>query len=375
MSLLSLSSAAGPSATTLAALSEYCSSSDSPNSDPFPQSQSSDSFNSDVVPFASPNPVPELADVIVQSSRFQSASVQEKMLKALRASTSSGFTREAPSKSRKNRAISTQAIYEGFPPSPSDCFFNDASLVEVSTPAHIGLGILFPSSSSNDSHLASPLAARRTAPIPGLDGLPEDILASRLLLSPIAGPSRSPPATPPRYATAYVSAQNAASTAHTAASSSRYAGLGHGLPSHLNTSTTAHNSRTTSRSITLATVRRISQFVGVGIDLFASYPTAILPRVARRITAGHRFEGDSSTLTETAAAPAQRGPLGWLGVGAVNFLREHLPFGASSSIREATSTSPVFRADVAARGFRAAHDEGLVLKRALATVGRFLSRK
>ncbi|KAJ7016099.1 hypothetical protein C8F04DRAFT_1350208 [Mycena alexandri] len=361
MSLLSLSSAAGPSATTLAALSEYCSSSDSPSSS-FSQSQARYSFVSDVVPLSS-QAVPELAGIIAQSSRFQPASVQEKMVKALRVPMDSGFTRAAPSNGRKNRAASTQvlliplAIYGGFPPSSSDCFFNDASLVGISTPAHIGLGILLPSSSSNDLHLVSPLAARRTSST-GMDGPSEDISASRLLLSPIVGPSRSPPATP-RHTTTYVTTQSAASDVKTA-SSSRYAGLGHGIPSHLNSSTTADNSKLTS-GFTVGSVRRISQFLG--IDLFASYPTAILPRVARRITAGFELK----TLTE------QRGPLGRLGMGAVNFLREHLR--RASSVREATQTAPVFRADIAARGLQAAQDKGLILKRTLAAVARFVTRK
>jgi hypothetical protein len=104
MSAFSLSTAAGPSTATLKALSEYCASSDSPNS----SFSHSESFLSYVTPVSSPKVVPELPDIIVQSDRFQSTSVQEKMVKALKFSTGSGFTRRAPTSRGRDRAVSTQ---------------------------------------------------------------------------------------------------------------------------------------------------------------------------------------------------------------------------------------------------------------------------
>ncbi|KAJ6589457.1 hypothetical protein B0H19DRAFT_1303697 [Mycena capillaripes] len=80
MSILSFSSTAGPSPTTLRALSDYCASSDS-SDDSFSHTDSSYSFHSDVAPVSSPKVFPELPDIIVQSDRFQSTSVQQKMLK------------------------------------------------------------------------------------------------------------------------------------------------------------------------------------------------------------------------------------------------------------------------------------------------------
>ncbi|KAF7334636.1 hypothetical protein MVEN_02294000 [Mycena venus] len=203
MSLSSLSSAAGPSSTTLQALSEYCASSDSPESPSRTATPATPSFLNLRCPLS-----PKLQRrffqsspaIIVQSDRFQSAGVQEKMLKALRFSAGSGFTRPASpssSRSRRDRAVSTQAIYEGLPPSPSDCFFNDTSLLDNSTPKHIGLGILVPSSSTStsDLRLLSPLASRSASPTPGAVS-PADRLSSRLLLSPTPPSSNSPITTP-----------------------------------------------------------------------------------------------------------------------------------------------------------------------------------
>ncbi|KAJ7149563.1 hypothetical protein C8R46DRAFT_1043992 [Mycena filopes] len=354
MSLQSLSSAAGPSATTLAAMAEYCASADSPSSS-FAESESCYSFVSDEVVAQSPKPVPELPPIITHAERFQMASVQEKIMKALRVSTGSGFTRAAPARAKRNRVVSTQAgrahhiqaIYEGFPPSPSDCFFNDASLVESSTPVHFGLGLLLPSSSSNDFHLASPLAGRRTSPTPRVEG-PADILPSRLMLSPT-----------PHSATPTPTQQHTATPQFAMQTPVRYAGLGHGFPARLDRSTTpAPNS-----AVVLTSMRRISQFLGV--DLALSYPGAILT-AARRFSTSFKHDAPGPTTSVSQ----KKGPLG----RAATFLREHLR-KVSSVVREATPIGPIFRGDIAARGLEAAQDEGLILKRTLASVARFLTRK
>ncbi|KAJ7149595.1 hypothetical protein C8R46DRAFT_1230274 [Mycena filopes] len=346
MSLQSLSGAAGPSATTLAAMAEYCASSDSPSSS-FAESESCYSFVSDELVAQSPKAVPELPPIITHAERFQTASVQEKIMKALRVSTGSGFTRAAPARASINRAVSTQAIYEGFPPSPSDCFFNDASLVESSTPVHFGLGLLLSSSSSKEFHLASPLAGRRTTPTPRVEG-PVDILSSRLMLSPTPH-STTPTPTQQHSTTPQVAMQTPV----------RYAGLGHGFPARLDRSTTpAPNS-----AVVVASMRRISQFLGV--DLAISYPGTILS-AARRFTTSfkHDTPGPATSVSQS------KGPLG----RAANFLRERLR-KVSSVVREATPTGTMFRADIAARGLEAARDEGLILKRTLASVARFLTKK
>ncbi|KAK7018338.1 hypothetical protein R3P38DRAFT_3320119 [Favolaschia claudopus] len=165
MSLLSLSTAAGPSTastTTLQALSDYCnSSSESPDSPSAPDSDySSSSHPSESAAQNSPrsNSIPELPIIIAQSDRFQTAEVQDKMMKALRYSTGSGFTRSLapPVNRQRDRAASMQAMYDGLPPSPSeDFFFNDTSL-QSSTPARVGLGILVPSRSAHNVCLLSP---------------------------------------------------------------------------------------------------------------------------------------------------------------------------------------------------------------------------
>ncbi|KAJ7659189.1 hypothetical protein DFH06DRAFT_1406234 [Mycena polygramma] len=261
MSLLFLPSAAGPSSTTLQALSDYCASSDSSFSE---DTDSSYSFLADAAPAPSPKLVPELPDIIAQADRFQSTSVQEKMLKALKFSTGSGFTRQAPS-TRRNRAVSTKAIYEGFPPSPSDCFFNDASFVESSTPAHVGLGLLVPSSSSNELRLLGLPDSRCASPTPGAGAhTPADTLSSRLRLS---SPTRTlhKAATPPRAAPALKTRSSDG-----AVTSSQYAGLGLGFPSQF--SSTSASSRFMS-GFTISSVRSLS--TALSIFSSSSYPNAL----------------------------------------------------------------------------------------------------
>ncbi|KAJ6518140.1 hypothetical protein C8R47DRAFT_1232177 [Mycena vitilis] len=236
MSLLSLPSTAGPSPTTLQALSDYCASSDSSFSD----TDSSYSFLADAPNVPSPKLVSELPEIIVQADQFQSTSVQEKMLKASTSSARSGFTRQAPS-TRRNREVSTQkshwcymAIFEGFPPSPSDCFFNDGYFVQSSTPVHIGLGKL---------RLSPPRTPHKAATTP-----------------------RAAPATKTR-------------SSDGAVPSSQYAGIGLGLPSRF--SSNSASSRFMS-GFTISSVRSLS----TALSIFSStpYPNTLfseLPRLNR----------------------------------------------------------------------------------------------
>ncbi|KAJ7176216.1 hypothetical protein C8R43DRAFT_1230390 [Mycena crocata] len=256
-----ISRTAGTSAVTLQALSEYCASTDSPTLSSFGSDSSYSFLDSETPKIVSPPAAlqPALPDILASSSRFQSASVQEKMLKALKASTGSGFTRAvvAPSsnasssaKDRATRLASTQAIFEGLPPSPSDSFFSDtslissdtslfsdASLVEASSATHIGLGLLVPSSFTNELRLLSPLSMRRPSPIiapkpkrpilykspaPQMVrvhcAVPREVPASSSLKPPHA-PQVSAPASTPRVPSS--------------STVSRYVGLGHGLPTHM----------------------------------------------------------------------------------------------------------------------------------------------
>ncbi|KAJ6532892.1 hypothetical protein DFH09DRAFT_1284521 [Mycena vulgaris] len=264
MSFESLSSAAGQSATTLQALSEYCASSDSPNSS-FAQSDSSYSFTADIPLSSSPESVPELADVLMESDRFQSTHLQEKMLKALKYSTGSGFTRPAPSTSSRRRdrvvsSLSTQGMYEGLPPSPSDCFFNDTSLAETSTPLRVGLGLLAPSATSNEPRLLSPLPSGCVTPEPSTNGFDP--------AGAVHTPPRGQPVQPSEQPT------SAESTP-----SSRYRGLGNGLPSYTTTMTSAH----LVSGFTISSTRSISQLLGVVPSASSSYALLNgMPSLARR---------------------------------------------------------------------------------------------
>ncbi|KAJ6479571.1 hypothetical protein C8R45DRAFT_1005506 [Mycena sanguinolenta] len=340
MSLLSSSSAAGPSSATLEALSDYCASSDSPSPKSFSHSDCTYSSNPESVP--SSNAVPQLPDIIVQSDRFQSASVQEKMLNALRFSTGSGFTRSEASSSRssrRNRAVSTQAIYEGLPASPSDCFFNDASILENSTPIQYGLGIFVRSSSTSDVCLLSPLATRSTSPALANVGSADRPLP-RWLLSPrqssLPTPSRSAPR---RQSNARVS-------------TSQYANLGLGLPSERKVST-ASTPRFGSR-FSLSSISRAFSIVPS-----ASYAQTLFNGLPR-LTRCSPFDPDS-------VSPPHIGPFARLRSGAANFVRERLR--NVSSMRVAGAGGTLFRAEFAARALRMARDEGL------RPVARFLARR
>ncbi|KAF8179921.1 hypothetical protein K438DRAFT_1976887 [Mycena galopus ATCC 62051] len=356
MSLLSLSTAAGPSSTTLEALSEYCASSDSPDAS-FPQSDSSYSFISELDPASlSSKAIPELPDIIAQSVRFQSASVHEKMLQALRFSTGSGFTRPEPPSSgygsRRNRGVSIQAIYEGLPPSPSDCFFNDASVMDNSTPIHVGLGIFIPSSGTSDLRLLSPLASRSTSsPTPDGDA-PADGLLSRLLLSSPSPVSRNQLTMPSRPASP---------TSNEQVSSSRYAGVGLGLPSQRTTSSAGTASTVgTSRfgsSFTLSSLSLVLRLVPSS----SSYTPAFFNGLPE-LTRCSRLEPDVSR--------PKLGPFARLKSGAANFMRERLR--RVSAVQVASTGGRLFGAEFAARTLRMTRDEG---QRTLGAVVRFLARK
>ncbi|KAJ7659207.1 hypothetical protein DFH06DRAFT_1406267 [Mycena polygramma] len=346
MSLLSLPSAAGPSSTTLRALSDYCASSDSSFSD----SESSYSFLADVALLPSPKLVPELPEIIAQADRFQSTSVQEKMLKALKFSTGSGFTRQAPS-TRRNRAVSTQAIYEGLPPSPSDCFFNDASFVGSSTPVHVGLGLLVPSSSSNELRLLGLPELRCASPTPGAN-TPADTLSSRLRLSPPRTPHKA--ATTP-HATPALKTRSSDG----AVPSSQYAGLGLGFPSQFS------SNRASSRfmsGFTISSMRSLS--TALSIFSSSSYPNALFSELPR-LTRHPRVELDAPTQ--------QFGPLARLRAGAATFVREGLR--RVSSIHVPTPNVPVLRGNIAEGSPTATQGGGFGVKRALAAVARFIARR
>ncbi|KAJ7469711.1 hypothetical protein FB451DRAFT_1176945 [Mycena latifolia] len=243
MSCLSLSSAAGPSATTFHDLSEYCASSDSPTSY-LMHSDSSFSFISLTSPVSPSKSVPELPDVLTQSDRFQSTSVKEKMLKALKFSTGSGFTRPAPSRACARDRVDSLASIQGLPPSASDSFFKAASHGDNSTPPAIGLGILVPSSSTNELRHLCPFALRRPSPTPGIE------------TSPNPRPSNVSPSPVVR-------------TRPPAAASTRYGGLGHGLPSHMHIPSPRFAS-----GFTISTVRSISQLLSIVPS--GSYPHTLL---------------------------------------------------------------------------------------------------
>ncbi|KAJ7479585.1 hypothetical protein FB451DRAFT_1556483 [Mycena latifolia] len=152
---MSVRSAAPPSATTLQALSEYCASSDSPSSSAF------DFGHTTIVhtePVSAPDTLAsdaelELADIILESARFQTPAVQQKMQKALKHSASMGFAPTHPGEG------STQVTYGALPPSPGDCFFNDTSLAHTSTSLRAGLPPFVPSPSPSEPCLLSPGAS------------------------------------------------------------------------------------------------------------------------------------------------------------------------------------------------------------------------
>ncbi|KAJ7894811.1 hypothetical protein B0H13DRAFT_2339098 [Mycena leptocephala] len=288
MSAFSLSTAAGPSTATLKALSEYCASSDSPNS----SFSHSESFLSYVTPVSSPKVVPELPDIIVQSDRFQSTSVQEKMVKALKFSTGSGFTRRAPTSSGRDRAVSTQAIYEGLPRLRYPGTYRSwdfSSMFEHKRVASV---------------ITTCLALRITNTRRGRSC--GHTIIQIATVDPTS--SCSPPATPP-------AAAPASETLHSddrVSSSQRYAGLGHGLPSHMNDSTAS--SRFTS-TFTLYSVRSISTVLSMVPS--GSYPHALLNRLPI-LARCSRFEQDVATQN------AGTGPFARLRAGAVSFVRERL---------------------------------------------------
>ncbi|KAJ7510596.1 hypothetical protein B0H11DRAFT_1029849 [Mycena galericulata] len=340
-SLFTISSAAGPSQTTLQALSEYCSSSDSPEPSFLP-SESSYSLVSDTTPISPPTQsAPELPDIIAQSSRFQATDVREKMLKALKGSARSGFTRSAQMGrsvrgERSATLASTRAIYEGLPPSPSDFFFDDTALLETSTPVRFGhgLGLLVPSSSTNELRPLSLFASLRASSSHGVEThVQPDVLSSRLsLLSPPLTPRSL--ATPPRAVTA-------------SAPSSRYVGLGYGLPSDLQSGS---GGRFSLSGFTLSSgARSISQLLGsIVASPSLSYSHSLL-------------HGTMPSLTRLASDTTNMGAIARLRAGAASFVHARL-----RRFSGALGTEPA--TDVL-------NDSSRGLKRVLVLVGRIVGRK
>ncbi|KAJ7119291.1 hypothetical protein C8R46DRAFT_1203760, partial [Mycena filopes] len=157
--------------------------------------------------------------------------------KALEAPSSTASASPSHSLPMRPRDVSNQAIFEGLPSSPSDTFFTSPSSSEL------GLGLIVRSPSPRGTTtlrtLLSPLACRRSSPIHGVPF--HRMPPTRLLLSATlmvratgagAAPQRqhsqlsphSPPPAPAPVPTAKPKPE------------SRYAGLGHGLPSHMRSS-------------------------------------------------------------------------------------------------------------------------------------------
>ncbi|KAJ6546205.1 hypothetical protein DFH09DRAFT_1281948 [Mycena vulgaris] len=270
MSFSSLLSAAGPSATTLRALSEYCASCDSPASESFAHSDSTYSVIHLTPPVSLQKSDPDIPHIILESDRFQSASVQEKMLKALKPSTGSGFTRTAPSqRDRADRLASTQ----GLPPSVSDSYFDDVSPFDASPPVRMGLGLLIPTGSTNELRPLCPLASRQTSPTRGFGfDTPMNCLSPELLSpSPVVRTG----------------------------SSAGYAGLGHGLPSHM-----SPTSPRLASGFTITSPRSISQLYGT-VPSPGSIPYGLLSRMSS-LTRASQIEQQAKFLSRLKASPSLR---------------------------------------------------------------------
>ncbi|KAJ7076590.1 hypothetical protein B0H15DRAFT_863801 [Mycena belliarum] len=315
MSFLPLSSTAGPSDRILHDLSEYCASeTDSPA---FSSCGSTYSFVSLTTPtMASPKAAPEIPDIIVQADRFQERAVKEKMLKALRVSTGSGFTRPAPAS--RDRASSLASI-QGLPPSASDSFFG--SPFETSTPLPIGLGIFVPSG-LNKLQALCPLASPHSSPMHAID-LPTDGESPSLLWSP--SPTASPPAPIP---------------------AARYTGLGRGLPTHtpVRSAKRKSSARTaSSSSLRFASTRAICAAQLLPADVLLSRVPS-LPRAAAngiltrlRATLARRSSARQAARSQIARRLARLMP-GKRAIGRVG-----TEFGNRSGLERHTRSSSVVR--------------------------------
>ncbi|KAJ7641091.1 hypothetical protein FB45DRAFT_899419 [Roridomyces roridus] len=188
-----------------------------------------------------PPPDPSIPDIILQSSRF--ASIQNKIKKALKVPAKSGFTKTVPPVAQEQEegggnqsrgvsvdSVSIGAMYEGLPVSPSEsCFSNsNVSHVQMSPAPLAGLGLLLPVPGTNELRCLSSLLQRSISPIRILETVEVPPLAEPL------------PGSACRY--------------------TRYAGLGHGLPSHMRR---RHRQRThtasSSNNRVTSSVRTITQ--------------------------------------------------------------------------------------------------------------------
>jgi hypothetical protein len=97
-----------------------------------------------------------------------------------------------------------------------------------------------------------------------------------------------------------------------------------------------------------------------------SYPHALLNRLPI-LARCSRFEQDVATQN------AGTGPFARLRAGAVSFVRERLR--KVSAVAVGPSPASVFGGEFAARAFKVTQDEGLTLKKTLATVARFVARR
>ncbi|KAJ7280580.1 hypothetical protein C8J57DRAFT_1299641 [Mycena rebaudengoi] len=247
MSFLSLSSAAGPSTTTLQALSDYCSSSDSPDLSFAPDDSDSYFIISHDTPslVSATKLVPELPQILLHSSRFRSASVQKRIEKALKPSTGSGFTRQAPSapvSATKDRSVSIQGICEGRTGSNDRRrVVYEAPFVNDGLPIPIGLGLLMPSTSGGFTRYPAEDRDHEYQHIPIESA--EDVLTSRLLLSPSFAPSPETNSSPRQ-------------SVQVVGSLTSYAALGRGFPSHMRSARLASG-------ITIASTRAVSQVLNL----------------------------------------------------------------------------------------------------------------
>ncbi|KAJ7435779.1 hypothetical protein B0H11DRAFT_2112690, partial [Mycena galericulata] len=286
MAFMSLVMAAGPSASTLRDLSDYCASSDSPNSS-FSHSGSGYSFISATRQASHPMSVAQLPDVLLRSDRFQTTSIQDKIRKALKIPTKSNSEQRAVS------FASTAGIYDGLPPSPRSSLFSlsdsdrsDSDSIEIITkaaPAPMGLGLLIPSPQTNELRLLSPLELRRASPIREVKILRSlartsapAMVRAQPLPAPRAPSSSSPASAPPRVSRP---SHVQETTATRRAARYRNAGLGHGLPSHMRPVRASSNSNSNIRFTSIASsVRAVSHI------LSGAYPNALLnamPTLAR----------------------------------------------------------------------------------------------
>ncbi|KAJ7641095.1 hypothetical protein FB45DRAFT_1053702 [Roridomyces roridus] len=235
-----------------------------------------------------PPPDPSIPDIILQSSRF--ASIQNKIKKALKVPANSGFTKTVPPVAQEQEergggnqsrgvsvdSVSIRAIYEGLPVSPSDsCFSNsNVSHVQMSPTPLAGLGLLLPVPGTTELRCLS-LLQRSISPIRLLESVEVPPLAEPL------------PGSASRY--------------------TRYAGLGHGLPSHMRR---RHRQHTASNNRIASSVRTITQvFSGSYAYTLGPALTRCPPRVratphigmsvtwARHHRKGRGYAGIDETIT------------------------------------------------------------------------------